>query len=185
MRVVVAGLPTKYPCKGNQFIMQVLARSGYPQEMLLWLNHVWVALQLLFMLDILTASCNKINPEILSQHPNKEAWSDMRWLNEKPSDSDFQLWRNAMNSICPSRRGTGNVRWFIAPTHRMWRWMWNVNESTLHHHQNLHHVSYYIDNLLNRLEMFNYGNISNFFTLRSYFINLEWLSSTYYIQVSH
>jgi hypothetical protein len=85
------------------------------------------------MLDILTASCNKINPEILSQHPNKEAWSDMRWPNEQPLDSDFQHWRNAMISICPSRRGKDNIRQFIAPTHRIWRWMWNVNKSTLHH----------------------------------------------------
>ncbi len=52
-------------------------------------------------------------------------------------------------------------------------------------HQKLHHVPYYIDRLLNCVGMFNLGIISTFFTLRSYFINLEWLSSTYYIQVSH
>ncbi len=52
-------------------------------------------------------------------------------------------------------------------------------------HQKLHHVPYYIDILLNCLGMFNLGIISTFFPLRSYFINLEWLSSTYYIQVSH
>ncbi len=40
-------------------------------------------------------------------------------------------------------------------------------------HQKLHHVPYYIDILLNHLGMFNLGIISTFFTLRSYFINLE------------
>jgi hypothetical protein len=40
-------------------------------------------------------------------------------------------------------------------------------------HQKLYHVPYYIDILLNRLGMFNLGIISIFFTLRSYFINLE------------
>jgi hypothetical protein len=49
--------------------------------MLIRLNRVRVALQLLFMSDILTASGNKINPEILSQCPNEEAWSNMTWLN--------------------------------------------------------------------------------------------------------
>ncbi len=49
-------------------------------------------------------------------------------------------------------------------------------------HQKSHHVPYYIDILLNCLGMFNLGIISTFFTLRSYFINLEWLSSTYYIK---
>ncbi len=52
-------------------------------------------------------------------------------------------------------------------------------------HQKLHHDPYYIDILRNHLGMFNLGIISTFFTLRSYFINLEWLSSTSYIQVSH
>ncbi len=85
------------------------------------------------MLDILTVSGNKINPEILSKCPNKEAWSDMRWPNKQLLDSDFQLWRNAMISICPSRIGTGYVRHFIAPTHRIWCWTWNINESTLLH----------------------------------------------------
>jgi hypothetical protein len=40
-------------------------------------------------------------------------------------------------------------------------------------HQKLHHVPYYIDILLNCLGMFNLGIISTFFTLSSYFINLE------------
>jgi hypothetical protein len=40
-------------------------------------------------------------------------------------------------------------------------------------HQKSHHVPYYIDILLNCLGMFNLGIISTFFTLRSYFINLE------------
>jgi hypothetical protein len=35
MEVVVADFLAEILCKGNQFIMQVLARSGYPQEMLL------------------------------------------------------------------------------------------------------------------------------------------------------
>jgi hypothetical protein len=38
-----------------------------------------------------------------------------------------------MISVCPSRRGTDKVGCFTAPTHRIWRWMWNANESTLHH----------------------------------------------------
>jgi hypothetical protein len=40
-------------------------------------------------------------------------------------------------------------------------------------HQKSHHVPYYIDILLNHLGIFNLGSISTFFTLRSFFINLE------------
>jgi hypothetical protein len=82
INVVVADFTTEFPCKGDQFIMQVLIASGYTKEMLIRLNPVRVALQFLFMSDILTASGNKINPEILSQCPNEEAWLNMRWLNK-------------------------------------------------------------------------------------------------------
>ncbi len=101
--------------------------------MLIRLNRVRVALQLLFMLDILTAYNNKINPEILSQLTNEELWSNMRWPNEQPTELDYHLWRNTMISICPSRRGMGKVRQFIASTHRIWCCRWNASEFTLHH----------------------------------------------------
>ncbi len=133
IKELVVDFTTEFPHKGEQFVMQVLIPSGYPKEMLIRLNHVRVALQLLFMSDILTASSYKTYPEILSQCPNEEAWSDMRWPNKQPMDSDYHLWRNAMISICPSRRGTDKVGQFISLTHRIWCWMWNTSESTLHH----------------------------------------------------
>jgi hypothetical protein len=62
--------------------MQVLARKGYDSDVLLWLNRVWIPLQLLFMSDILTASGNTINTEILSRHLPMVSNLDMRWPQE-------------------------------------------------------------------------------------------------------
>jgi hypothetical protein len=89
--------------------MQVLLRMGYDSEALLWLNRQWISLQLTFMSDILTASGNKINTKILSHHLLGEANSDMRWPQEQPTNSDMQLWKNAMVSICLSRCKTFSV----------------------------------------------------------------------------
>ncbi len=102
VKSVVADLNQTPPRDGDQFIMQVLIRSGFSNKMLLRLNRVRVCQQLLFMSDILTASENKINPEVLSRRPPEEAWSNMTWPNENPTDSDFQMWRRAILSICPS-----------------------------------------------------------------------------------
>jgi hypothetical protein len=66
VRAVVANLNSTFPHNGNQFIMQVLIQSGYSNEVLHHLNRVRVSQQLLFMLDILTASRNKINLEVLT-----------------------------------------------------------------------------------------------------------------------
>ncbi len=67
VKAVVANLNQTFPRNGDQFIMQVLIRSGFSNKMLLRLNQVRVCQQLLFMSDILTVSGNKINPEVLSR----------------------------------------------------------------------------------------------------------------------
>ncbi len=99
--VVVVDITTVFPQEGDQYIMKVLICLGYSREMLLWLNRVQAFLQLLFS-DILTVFEHKISPEILSRQLPGEAWLNMRWPNEQPTDLDFHLWRNAMSSICPS-----------------------------------------------------------------------------------
>jgi hypothetical protein len=112
--------------------MQVLIRSGYSDDMLRQLNWVHVSLQLLFIPDILTTLGNKINRDTLSHHPSVKAWSTLLWPNERPTKSDFNLWRNAMHLICPSRSRAVTVGQFTTNTHRIWRWAWNERASTLH-----------------------------------------------------
>ncbi len=133
MKAVVANLNSAFPRDGNQFIMQVLIHSGYSNKMLHCHNHVRVRQQLLFMSDVLTASGNKINLEVLSRRPPGEAWSNMTWPNEHLTDLDFQMWSRAMLSICPSRSSCTRVGQFTGPTHRIWQWTWNREELTLHH----------------------------------------------------
>jgi hypothetical protein len=133
VKAVVTDVNRSLPCKGDQFIMQVLIGSGYSDKTLHHLNQVWVSQQLLFMSDVLTASGNKINPEVLTCRPPGEAWLDMMWPNKHPTDSDFQTWKRAMLSICPSRSSCTSVGRFTGPTHRIWQWRWDAEKSTLHH----------------------------------------------------
>ena len=102
VKAVVANFNSTFPRNGDQFIMQILICSRYSNEMLHCLNRVRVCQQLLFMLDVLMALGNKINPEVLSRRPPGEAWSNMTWPNKHPTDSDFQMWSRAMLSIGPS-----------------------------------------------------------------------------------
>ena len=121
-----------FPREGDDFIMQVILRAGYSTHEIKQFNRLQVSMQVLFMSDILTASGHTITPEILSPRPRDETRSNLRWPNEHPTPSDITLWRNAMRAICPSRclgRGVGR---FITQTHRIWKWHWNSDESTLH-----------------------------------------------------
>jgi hypothetical protein len=57
----------------------------------------------------------------------------MRWPNKQSTKGDFQLWRSAMQAICPSQQATTQVGQFIAPMHKIWRWTWDCMSETLHH----------------------------------------------------
>jgi hypothetical protein len=133
VKAVVTDVNRSLPREGDQFIIQVLVGSGYSDGTLHRLNRVRVSQQLLFMSDVLTASGNKINSEVLMRRPPGKAWLDMTWPNKHPTDSDFQTWKRAMLSICPSRSSCTHVGRFTGLTHRIWRWRWDAEKSTLHH----------------------------------------------------
>ena len=63
--------------------------------------------------------------KILSQHPISKVRSRMRWSNKCPTESDFQLWRDVVKSLCPSRQTQTCLGPFMAPTHTIWQWTWD------------------------------------------------------------
>jgi hypothetical protein len=64
VEIVVADLAMEYPWERDWFVMQLLFEMGYPWEILQRLNRVHIFLQVLFLSNILTASGNKIDPEV-------------------------------------------------------------------------------------------------------------------------
>ena len=64
VKIIVADLAMEYPWERDWFVMQLLFEMGYPWEILQRLNRVHIFLQVLFLSNILTASGNKIDPEV-------------------------------------------------------------------------------------------------------------------------
>ncbi len=76
VKAVVTDVNRSLPREGDQFIMLVLIGSGYSDKTLHCLNQVRVRQQLLFMSVVLTASGNKINPEVLMHRPQgRHGWA--------------------------------------------------------------------------------------------------------------
>jgi hypothetical protein len=82
------------------------------------LNRMCIFLQVLFLSDILTASGNKINPEVLLHWPSSKARSRLRWPTECPTELDLQMWRDMIHALCPSGRLYTQVENFTAPTNK-------------------------------------------------------------------
>ncbi len=57
---------------------------------------------------------------------------ELRWPKEQPAESDFQLWRNALQMICPSKSRSPTVGKFKTRTHQIWKWSWNEEARSLH-----------------------------------------------------
>jgi hypothetical protein len=67
IHAVVRDVPLQFLREGDQFLMQVFIKAGYSGATLQQLNQVRIALQVLFLSDVLTASGGKVSLEILLQ----------------------------------------------------------------------------------------------------------------------
>jgi hypothetical protein len=131
VRTIIADGGLDNPRGGDRFLMQVFIEKGYSREILLRLNRVRVYWQALFVSDIMTASGNKIDPEVLGQPNAHRKRSHLRWPTEHPTASDFQTWRDAILALCPSRNAGTRLGVFTAPTHRIWEWRWDEDSACL------------------------------------------------------
>jgi hypothetical protein len=91
VKIIVADNTLQFPRENNQFIMKALIEKGYSGDTLRRLNCVRVLQQVLFMSGILTALGCKIDKEAGSRRHNGEGRSSIRWPNEQPTHSDFEL----------------------------------------------------------------------------------------------
>ena len=131
VKMVIPDVETEFPQEGNRFFMQVFFEQGYFPESLLRLNRVRIYWQALFLSDILMASGKKINKEIIGQPQvcRKQLW--LRWPTEHPTELDFQLWRDAVMTLCQSWNTRTRLGLLIAPTHRIWDWRWEEGSGCL------------------------------------------------------
>jgi hypothetical protein len=60
-------------------------------------------------------------------------YSTKKWPKEEPMESDFELWREAVEDICPSRLRIHSVREFAAETHRICAWQWCPDSNNFLH----------------------------------------------------
>ena len=111
--------------------MLVFWERGHSRDTLCRLNRVRLHLQIIFLSDILSASGRMIDPSVLERRPHGVKRSTMRWPREEPTDSDFDLWREAVEDISPTRLRVHSVGGFVADTHRISPWRWCPVSNTL------------------------------------------------------
>ncbi len=103
VRTVIADTGITHPREGDQFIMQAFFERGYPQDILSRLNQVRILWQALFLSDIFAVSGQILDQEVVGQHNSQRNRSQLQRPLKHPTELDFQLWKDAVSALCPSR----------------------------------------------------------------------------------
>lgn len=122
-----------YPRKGDKFLLRCFEEIGYLPDELVRLNRVRIHQQVLFLSDILGAGGKRVEEKYVSPRPAGERWSTLVWGKEKPTPSDFKLWREAIKQVCPLNRLLDRLGTFTAPSHKIWEWRWNQATREIYH----------------------------------------------------
>ncbi len=123
----------QFPRRGDKFLMLVFVYRGHSREALIWLSLVRLHLQMIFLSNILSALELRIDSTVL-RHQNPSAkHSTKKWPKEEPTESDFELWQEAVEDIYPSWLRVHSVGKYIAETHRIHAWQWCPYSKNLLH----------------------------------------------------
>jgi hypothetical protein len=122
--------PLAFPQLGDKFLMLVLMERGYSREIIRRLNRVRIHKQVLFLLDVLTVSGNRIDAMALHLHPTTDRMSMLNWPKEEPTLADMILWREALeDSARVDGASTASGSMLQSPHWvQEWRWCALLNE---------------------------------------------------------
>jgi hypothetical protein len=115
--------PLAFPWLGDKFLMLVLMERGY-SRVIRGLNRVRIHKQMLFLLDVLNVSGNKIDAMALHLRPTTDRMSTLNWPKKEPTSADMILWREALEDICLSRWHLNCLGQYVAKSHRVQEWRW-------------------------------------------------------------
>ena len=99
VEIDIADIPVHPPWERDSWLMQEFACMNYKCNDLRSLNQVRVHQEVLFLLDVMDASCRATNRKYLDPRPIGEAWSSLTFSIKQPPTQDFRLWKTATPQI--------------------------------------------------------------------------------------
>ncbi len=97
--IQLAHIPLQPLQEHDSWIMAEFIRMNYHTYSLCKLNRVRLHQQVIFLSDVMDASGRGIERKYLKARPWNEQWSSLIFPKERPSDSNFRLWNEAILQI--------------------------------------------------------------------------------------
>ena len=86
----------KMPQSGDEWIMRMFVGAGFNKDDLQRLNRVRVHQQVLFLSCVLGASGKSLDKKYMTMRKTGDRWSKLKFPKEKPTKTDFNLWKVAL-----------------------------------------------------------------------------------------
>jgi hypothetical protein len=100
IRVDFHDIPLIVPRRGDKWVMRELKLWFTANELAL-INRVRLHQEVLFVSNVLGASGKTLDPKYMERRKGHEHWSKLSFPKEKPSNTDFKLWRVALRQLIP------------------------------------------------------------------------------------
>jgi hypothetical protein len=123
----------QFPWQGDKFLMLVFMDRGHSREALIQLNWVRLNQQIIFLSDILLDLGLRIDPTVLWHLDPSAKHSTKKWPKEEPTESNIELWQEAVEDICPSWRRVHSVGEYVTETIQIHAWQLCPDSKNLLH----------------------------------------------------
>ena len=120
-----------FPREQDCWLMQRLIGLGYSPSQLVILNRVRIHQQVLFLSCILNAYGSALDEKYLHRHPSDQTWSNLKFPKEKPTSSDFKLWREAIRQVVPAEGLVVHLGHCLHQGYKIWDWRVSASEGYL------------------------------------------------------
>ena len=135
VQIEVLDTPLSFPRERDDWLMLLLARLGYSTEDLDRLNRVRIHQQAIFLSCIINAKGTELDERYLKPREPNTQWSTLKFSKEKPTASDFRLWRQALRQLVPAGKLAVRLGRRLHEGYKLWEWRVNEEEGYLLHHR--------------------------------------------------
>jgi hypothetical protein len=123
VRIDILDTELSFPRERDHWLMQLFLLLGYTPAQLEILNRVRIFQQVVFLSCILNAFGSALDEKYLYPRSHgAHKWSTLKFPKEKPTASDFRLWKEAIRRVVPVEGLAVRLGRCLHKGYKVWDW---------------------------------------------------------------
>ena len=122
VRIYILDTELSFPSERDCWLMQRFLELGFSAAQLVILNRVRLHQQVVFLSCVLNALGSDLDAKHLYRRPDGQNWSELKFPKERPTPSDFRLWREALGQLVPAGGMLVRLGRCLHKGYKVWDW---------------------------------------------------------------